>query len=49
MKFVSVKQAVKFGIEADLPPDKQLNLSKDCKMSKYLTPPRPAGINNSIK
>jgi hypothetical protein len=32
MKFASVKQAVKFGIGAGLPPDKQINLCKDCKL-----------------
>jgi hypothetical protein len=39
MKFASVKQAVKFGIEAGLPSDMQVNLCNDCKMSSYLILP----------
>jgi hypothetical protein len=44
MKFASVKQAVKFGIGAGLPPDKQTSV----KTVKCQTTSPPAGINNSI-
>jgi hypothetical protein len=46
MKFASVKQAVKFGIGAGLPPDKQTSV-KTVKSQTTSSP--PAGISNSIK
>jgi hypothetical protein len=47
MKFASVKQAVKFGIGAGFPPDKQTSV-KTVKCQTTSSPP-PAGIGNSIK
>jgi hypothetical protein len=47
MKFASVKQAVKFGIGAGLPPDKQPS-AKTVKCQTTSPPLPPAGISNSI-